>query len=107
MAAAKIKIFKKNTIIENGRRKELEPTLFYEPWCEVGSLYGQELYSAIDARLEDTIVFEVRYCRKVKEIRQQMKKFFVQHEGLNYDIFATDSKRNDKQYVLLKANRTT
>ena len=106
MAAARIKIFRKKTEIIDGRRVEREPELHYSAWCEVGNLYGQELYSAIDIRLENTIVFEVRYCKKIKELQQNLKQFFIEFEGLNYDIYATDFRRNERQYVQLKANRT-
>lgn len=54
MAAARIKIYKKNTIVKNGRQQEKEPELFYETWCEIGNLYGRELYEALDKRLDNT-----------------------------------------------------
>ena len=83
MATARIKFYKRNKSLENGRQQEKEPTLFYEAWCEIRNLYGQELYEALDVRLENAIVFE----------------------GDRYDIYATDFKQNDRQYVQLKANR--
>lgn len=107
MAAARIKIYKRNEKVENARREELPPTLHHECWCEIGSLYGQELYSALEIRLEDTIIFEVRYCKKVKEVRNNLKQFYVEYEGENYDIFATDFRKNEKQWVQLKANKTS
>ena len=83
MATARIKFYKRNKSLENGRQQEKEPTLFYEAWCEIRNLYGQELYEALDVRLENAIEFE----------------------GDRYDIYATDFKQNDRQYVQLKANR--
>lgn len=106
MASAKIKIYKKKTAIVDGRRVEEKPELFYSPWCKVGSLFGKELYSAIEIRLENTIVFEVRYCKKIKEIRQNLKQYFVEFEGLKYDIYATDFRSNERKFVQIKANRT-
>ena len=87
------------------RQQEKEPTLFYEAWCEIRNLYGQELYEALDVRLENAIVFEVRYCRRIKEIKVHAKDFLIEFEGDRYDIYATDFKQNDRQYVQLKANR--
>ena len=78
---------------------------FYEAWCEIRNLYGQELYEALDVRLENAIVFEVRYCRRTKEIKVHAKDFLIEFEGDRYDIYATDFKQNDRQYVQLKANR--
>ena len=65
----------------------------------------QELYEALDVRLENAIVFEVRYCRRIKEIKAHAKDFLIEFEGDRYDIYATDFKQNDRQYVQLKANR--
>ena len=75
MATARIKFYKRNKSLENGRQQEKEPTLFYEAWCEIRNLYGQELYEALDVRLENAIVFEVRYCRRIKEIKSTCKRF--------------------------------
>ena len=41
MATARIKFYKRNKSLENGRQQEKEPTLFYEAWCEIRNLYGQ------------------------------------------------------------------
>ena len=68
MSSARIKIYKYQYGKVDGRRVETEPILYHECWCEIGSLYGKELYRAIEIRLEDAIVFDnVRYCKKVKE----------------------------------------
>lgn len=107
MSSARIKIFKRQREIVGGRQQELEAVLHHECWCEIGSLYGQELYSAIDIRLEETIVFDnVRYCGKIEDIRRRKKDFFVEYKGDRYDIFAVDFRKHDKKYVQLKANRT-
>jgi SPP1 family predicted phage head-tail adaptor len=108
MSSARIKIYKYQYGKVDGRRVETEPILYHECWCEIGSLYGKELYRAIEIRLEDAIVFDnVRYCEKVKEIAAHLKDYFVEYEGEKYNIFARDFRQNDKQYVQLKANRVT
>lgn len=106
MADGKIKIYRRQEKMVDGRREGMPPLLHHEPWCRVGSLYGQELYSALEIRLKDTIVFEVRYCRKVKEMRHRLKEFYVEYDGEEYDIFAIDFRKDGKQFVQLKANRT-
>ncbi len=107
MAAARIKIYKHKYAIIAGRNTEEEPELYYECWCEVSSLYGNELYKAIEIRLKDTIVFELRYCKKIKELAAHLKDYFIEYEEEKYDIFARDFRKNDKQYVQLKANKMT
>ena len=106
MAAARIKIWKRNKKIEAGRQQEEAPDLHYETWCEIRNLYGKELYEALDRRLENTIIFEVRYCKKIKEMQQLLKDYCVEFEGEKYDLYASDFRRNERQYVQLKANRT-
>ena len=103
--AERINIFRKRSELIAGRQQEKEPELYYSCWCEVGSLYGEELYRALDIRLENTIIFEVRFCGKIKAMRGHLKEFYIEYEGDKYDLYAIDFRKNDKQYVQLKANR--
>lgn len=105
MAAARIKIYKRKSVLKDGRSQKLDPVLHYETWCEIRNLYGKELYEALDIRMENTIVFEVRHCKKIKEMQQHLKEYFIEFEGEKYDIYASDFRRNEMQYVQLKANR--
>lgn len=77
MAAARIEIYRKNYSIVSGRRVEEEPTLHHKAWCEIGNLYGSELYGALDIRLENTIIFEVRYCKAIKAMQQHLKDYYI------------------------------
>ena len=54
---------------------------------------------------ENTIIFEVRYCKAIKAMQQHLKDYYIKFEGEVYDIFASDFRRNERQYVQLKANR--
>lgn len=105
MAAGRIKIMRRTYTETPGRRAESEPEAFYTAWCEIGSLYGKELYAAISIDLQDTIIFEVRYCKKIKEVWKNLKEFVVEYDGDLYDIYAIDFKRNERDKVQLKANR--
>lgn len=105
MAAGRIKIMRRTFTESPGRREESEPEAFYSTWCEIGSLYGKELYAAISIDLQSTIIFEVRYCKKIKEVWKALKDFVIEYDGDLYDIYAVDFKRNERDKVLLKANR--
>ena len=106
MAYARIEIYKKNQSVVSGRTVEAAPTLYYAPLpINVSNLYGAELYGALDIRLENTIVFEVRYCKLIAAMRTRLKEFYIVYAGDKYDIYAVDFRNNDKQFVLLKANR--
>lgn len=105
MAAARIEILRRTYSETPGRRTEQEPEPYYSTWCSFGSLYGKELYEALHINLEKTAVFEVRYCKKVKEITKDVKQYVVKYDGEIYDIFAWDFRKNERDKVLLKANR--
>ena len=78
----RVKIIRVTTEIKAGRK---EPTteVFYECWCDVQSLGTNEKYTALQAGLENTIVFKVRNCKRMKEVRKKMKdvgcRFALQH----------------------------
>ena len=63
----RVKIIRVTTEIKAGRK---EPTteVFYECWCDVQSLGTNEKYTALQAGLENTIVFKVRNCKRMKEV---------------------------------------
>lgn len=104
MSSKRIKIFRRRREITGGRQKETEE-LFFLCWCEIKQLYGTELYKALEIRLQNVIVFETRYCKKINEIRKKMKDYFIEYDGEKYELYAVDFKNNDKQYVQLKANQ--
>lgn len=105
MAAARIEILRRTYSETPGRREELAPKSFYSTWCDIGSLYGKELYEALSIELHSTVIFEVRYCRRIKEVWKNLKEFVIKYDGDIYDIYAVDFKRNDREKVQLKANR--
>lgn len=100
----KIKILKKKEEVIGGRSNEYYED-YYKTWATPLDLYGNEIYEALNAKLENVIVFEVRYCRKVKALQAHCKEYRVEYEGELYDIYATSFKRNEKERVILKANR--
>lgn len=82
----RVKIIRVTTEIKAGRK---EPTteVFYECWCDVQSLGTNEKYTALQAGLENTIVFKVRNCKRMKEVRKKMKEFYAEYDGTRFDIY--------------------
>lgn len=76
---------------------------FYSCWCEVLQLYGNELYQAINIKLENTIIFKVRYCKLLEQL-QDKKEYKVEFKGNIYKIYYVDFAKDYKKYVLLKCN---
>lgn len=99
----RISIKKKTKSVVDGRWKEkLED--YYDCWCTPMELYGNELYEAQNIKYENVLVFKVRYCKKVKDMRTTDKnKFIVIFDSVQYQVYQVDFKSNSKDFVYIKA----
>lgn len=97
----RVKIIRKTTEVVQGRKK---PTteVFYECWCEVQSLGTNEKYTALQAGLENVIVFKVRNCKKMKEVRLKMKEFYAEYDGTEFKVYDASPMFTDNGWVMLK-----
>lgn len=103
MAIARIQIVRITSETVAGRRMETE-TPYFSCWCDTMDLYGAELYDALHIKLENTIVFKVRFCKQIKAMKHRVKEFVIDYDGERYGLYAVDFGNNDKNYVFLKAN---
>ena len=100
---SRISIKKKVKVIVNGRWEESFEN-YYDCWCTPMELYGKELYEAQNIKYENVLVFNIRYCNKVKEMRTTDKnKFIIVYDGVEYQVYQIDFKSNTKDYVYIKA----
>lgn len=100
---SRISIKKKIKVIVNGRWGESFED-YYNCWCTTMELYGKELYEAQNMKYENVLVFKVRYCNKVKDMRTTDKnKFIVVYDGVEYQVYQIDFKGNTKDYIYIKA----
>lgn len=76
---------------------------FYSCWAEVNDLYGKELYEAINIKLENTIVFKIRWCKLLEQLRSKTE-YKVKFKENIYKIYNADFGKDYKKYVLLKCN---
>ena len=60
-------IQKRQKTVEKGRPVEKWDD-YLKCWCEVKSLYGKELYTALEAKLENVMNFETRYCKALEAL---------------------------------------
>ncbi|WP_133016915.1 phage head closure protein [Clostridium cuniculi] len=96
-----IKVEEKEII--DGRWKETLKD-YYSCWCTPLELYGKELYAAENIKFDNVLVFKVRYCNKIKEMRTTEKnKFIVIFDNTKYQVYQVDFKGNSKDYVYIKA----
>lgn len=102
----RIKINKIDNQIVNGRRQEDKEIEFYSCWAEILDLFGKELYEAINIKLENTIVFKVRHCELLKQLRTK-ENFIVEWENRKYKIYHVDFKKNEKKFIHIKCNEVT
>lgn len=87
--------------IVKGRRQPPEPTPFFDCWAEVLDLFGKELYEAMAMKLENTVIFKVRYCKKLEELRNK-ENFIVEWQGRQYEIYYPDFLGYKKDFIKLK-----
>lgn len=97
----RIKVIRKKTDVVDGRRKQVSLP-FYECWCEVQDLATNEKYTALQTGLESTIVFKVRNCKKIEEIRLNLKEFYAEYKGTELKIYNASPMLSDNRHVLLK-----
>ena len=102
----RIKVVRKATEAADGRRQQAT-SAFYECWCEVQSLSTSEKYTALQTGLEDTIVFKVRNCRKMEEIRLNLKEFHAEYKGKEFKIYDASPMYVNNGFVLLKCRAAT
>lgn len=76
---------------------------YFKCWAEIGNLYSKELYEAINTGKENTALFKVRYCKKLKVLSNH-KNFKVKFDGNTYEIYQSDFSKYYKQYIILKCN---
>lgn len=62
-----VMIQKREKTVEKGRPVE-KWNNYLKCWCEVKSLYGKELYTALEAKLENVMNFETRYCKALEAL---------------------------------------
>ncbi len=101
----KIDILKRKTEVHGGREHESYKDYYNNVWATPIDLYGAEVYEALNVALENTLAFEIRYCKKAKELQAHCKDYVIRYEGEIYDLYHVSLKRNEKRTVLLKANR--
>lgn len=102
MSSAKIQIKKVVETRVNGKPIKSDE-LFYNCWYELQQLYGQELYEAINIKLENTLVFKVRYCKLLEQL-QDKAEYKVIYNDKTYKLYYCDFCKYPKKYVLLKCN---
>ncbi|MCD8038873.1 MAG: phage head closure protein [Lachnospiraceae bacterium] len=97
----RVNIIRKTSEVVEGR-KSVTVSDFYECWCEIQSLGTNEKYTALQTGIENALVFKVRECGKIKEVRMNTKEFYVEYDGTELKIYDASPMFTDCRWVLLK-----
>lgn len=95
---------KKNEIVE-GRKVETW-VLFYGTWADLPALSVKEQTDVHNRALTNAITLEVRACRQVQEILDDLKKHRVIYKGKPYTLNSSDPSRRRAGWVRILASRT-
>lgn len=74
-------------------------------YAEILSLYGNELYSALNVSMENMLIFKVRYCKLLNKLLAS-SDWYVTYKNIDYKLYYADFSKYTKQYVLLKCRGT-
>lgn len=94
-----ITIQKRTKTVEKGRKVE-EWKDYYRCWAERKSLYGKELYTALEARMENVLNFETRYCRALEALNT--KEYRIVWNERVFELMYVDYGRFEYGKVILK-----
>ncbi|WP_160684694.1 phage head closure protein [Clostridium sp. C2-6-12] len=75
--------------------------IFYSCYCSVNSLYGTELYKALEISQENVLNFTVRYTKILENLNT--KDFRVVWKDRNFNMIATDYFGFSKEKIIIKA----
>lgn len=106
MTRGRIAVYEMVETLADGRalyERAAVPT--YSCYADVRDLYGKELYEALELGLKSTAVFRVRYCRAVKSICRDLKKYVAVWDGEEYNLYAHDSGAAECRFIDLKGSR--
>ena len=94
-----VMIQKRQKTVEKGRPVEKWDD-YLKCWCEVKSLYGKELYTALEAKLANVMNFETRYCKALEALNT--KEYRVVWGERIFKLINADYGKYDRRKVVLK-----
>lgn len=87
--------------IVDGRREDKKQD-FWKCWATVQSLNTKEKYEALQNGFENVLVFKVRTCKTVEEIRLDVRRYTAVYKDVEYDIYEATPMYTDPGHYLLK-----
>lgn len=91
---------RETAVDENGFESEVWRD-YYTCWAYVNGLSGSEFWAAQSVQSEKTVVFTIRFCRRVSSVNP--KDFRLVFRGEIYNITHVDMVRYENDTVKIKA----
>ena len=74
---------------------------YYSCWCGINSLYGTELYKALEIQQENVLNFTIRYTKDLENLNT--KEYRIMWGIRTFNIIATDYYSFAKEKITIKA----
>lgn len=77
---------------------------FYTCWCNISMMSSAMQFQAMSSKLENTVLFNIKYCTKVANLDSitYKDKLFVEFRGHKYKVYLVDMHQYNHQDVTLK-----
>ena len=96
----RIKIYKTENIVVNGRNKGQE-ALYYSCWASPKKISDEVFYSAENMGYGVIAEYKIRYCKKLNDMLKDLTKFIL-IDGSNRYLISDMSNSFDKDYIIVK-----
>lgn len=82
-----------------------EKNLYYKCRAYVNNLSGTEYWAAAQVKAEETVVFSIRCCKKVRDMN--VLEYSITCNGQSFNITSIDNVMNKNETVKIRAVRRT
>lgn len=102
----RIIIEKRTTSYDKGKKDEAWNE-YYKCWCDILDLYGKEKYEAYNSKLENSLKFKCKFCKKLNDMIFETKEYRVIWKGKIFKLMFIDTLNNSKKDILLQVIAVT
>ncbi len=75
---------------------------YYSCWCKILDLFGTEKYDAYNVKLENSIKFKCRNCKKLMDIHFNEKEYQIIWNNKEFNIIFVDTLGGSKDWIILQ-----
>ncbi|KOC32549.1 phage head closure protein [Clostridium botulinum] len=95
-------VIEKLTIVTTKNNFDTEEWVSYAtPWTSINNLYGREFWAAKAVNKEDTVIFTVRYSKKIADINKE--NYRIKFKDKIFNIIFIDNVKYENRLIKIKA----